>query len=234
MGFRDRRDAGRRLGQRLAAEPGVREADGSPPVVLGLARGGVPVAAEVARALGAELDVLVVRKLGAPGQPEFGFGALGEDGVRVVDARTVAHLGLAPAEVEAVVAAESRVLAERLHRYRGARPPIPLDGRTVVVVDDGLATGGSARAALAVVRARGAARSVLAVPVAPADTLAELGPEADVVVCLEVPARFLGVGGAYEDFGQTTDSDVVAALGGPPSAPAPRWRAGPSGGSPLG
>lgn len=219
MGFRDRRDAGRRLGRRLAAEPWVREPDGSAPVVVGLARGGVPVAAEVARALGAQLDVLVVRKLGVPGQPEYGFGALGEDGVRIVDDRTVALLGLGPDVVEAVVHAESASLAERLRRYRGARPALALAGRTVIVVDDGLATGGSARAALAVVRARGAARTVLAVPVAPADTLADLRGAIDHLVCLEVPARFLGVGGAYEDFGQTTDADVVAALAA--SAPGP-------------
>jgi len=182
MGFRDRRDAGRRLGLRLAAGPGAREPDGSPPVVLGLARGGVPVAAEVARALGAELDVLVVRKLGTPGQPEFGFGALGEGGVCVLDDRTVAHLGLGEQDIAAVVREESVRLAERLARYRGDRPPVALTGRTVVVVDDGLATGSSVRAALAIVRARGADRVVLAVPVSPADTLTRLEREVDLVV----------------------------------------------------
>ncbi|MEY3019495.1 MAG: hypothetical protein RLZZ272_479 [Actinomycetota bacterium] len=213
MGFRDRREAGCRLGRRLAEEPGLRDPGGRAPVVLGLARGGVPVAAEVARALGAELDVLVVRKLGAPDQPEFGFGALGEGGVRIVDGRTVVHLGLSPAQVEAVAAAESAVLVERVARYRAGRPPLDLSGRTVVIVDDGLATGGSARAAIAVVRARGAARVVLAVPVAPADTLSELEGDVEGLVTLEVPRPFLGVGGAYEDFGQTTDAEVISALG---------------------
>lgn len=214
--FRDRADAGRRLGARLAELPGL-VAAGHRPVVLGLARGGVPVAAEVARALGAELDVLVVRKLGVPGDPEYGFGALGEDDVELIDRAIVAAIGLTPADVAAVVRAERAVLAERLRRYRGGRRAAALAGRDVVVVDDGLATGATARVALRIVRGRGARHVVLAVPVAPADTLRELSDETDEVVCLEVPTWFAGVGGAYDDFGQTTDGEVAAALAAGPT-----------------
>lgn len=213
MRFADRRDAGRRLAAAVVASGVVAPSGvGSRPIVVGLPRGGVPVAAEVARALGAELDVLVVRKLGVPWQPELGFGAIGEDGVRVVNPDVVRGAGLDEPAMAEVAARERAELDRRTLRYRAGRPPRPVRGRTVVVVDDGLATGSTARAAISVLRARGAGRVVLAVPVAPADTAAELGGLVDALVCLDRPTWFDGVGGAYDDFRQTEDDEVVACL----------------------
>jgi putative phosphoribosyl transferase len=171
--FRDRTDAGGLLGARLAAEGAARTASGRPPVVLGLARGGVPVAAEVARALDGDLDVLVVRKLGVPGQPELGFGAIGEDGVRVLDHGLIDLLDIGERTVEAITAREETELARRVARYRGVRPMVDVEGRTVVVVDDGLATGGTMRAAIAMLRSHGVERLVVAVPVASHQALAD-------------------------------------------------------------
>ena len=204
--FRDRRDAGRRLAARLE---GLR---GEQPVVVGLPRGGVPVAAAVAEALGAPLDVVVVRKLGVPFQPELGMGAVGEGGVRVLNDEVVRLTGVGPAEIAEVEARERVEIERRARRFRGDRPAVALAGRTVVVVDDGIATGGTARAALAVVRAHGARAVVLAVPVAPTDTLAALAGLADEVVCLESPVGFSAVGQWYEDFTQTSDGEVVRLL----------------------
>jgi putative phosphoribosyl transferase len=226
--FRDRHDAGRRLAERLAH---LRFTD---PIVLGLPRGGVPVAAEVAHALGAPLDVIVVRKLGVPFQPELGMGAIGEDGVRVLNDRVVSAARVTPAEIATVEARERAEVERRARLFRGERAALALTGRTVIIVDDGIATGGTARAALQVARAHGAARVVLAVPVAPEDTLAQLARDADEVVCLETPAAFTAVGQWYADFSQTPDSEVRGLLalsapraptsadrGDPPGDPAP-------------
>jgi len=207
--FADRTDAGRRLAVLL--EP-LRQAR---PVVVGMARGGVPVAHEVAAILGAPLDVVVVRKLGHPGQPELGLGALGEDDVRVVNEALVERLGV-PADVIAEVAGrESVELGRRLLLYRGDRPPVNVTGRTVVVVDDGLATGFTARAAVEVVRRRGAAGVIVAVPVGSPDAVASLGAVADDVVCLETVGRFFGISEWYRDFTQVSDDEVARLLAHP-------------------
>jgi putative phosphoribosyl transferase len=210
--FRDRRDAGERLAARLAAY-----ADESP-VVVGLPRGGVVVAAAVAEALQAPLDVIVVRKLGVPSQPELGMGAVGEGGVIVRTQPVIDAARVMPEQFDAVVAREQDEVARRADRFRGDRARVPLTGRTVIVVDDGIATGGTARAALEVARAQGASRVVLAVPVAPPETLRELESVADEVVCLDAPQWFQAVGVHYIDFTQTSDQEVVALL---------RYRPGP-------
>lgn len=202
--FRDRVDAGRQLGARVAAR-GFTES-----VVLGLPRGGVPVAAEVARALGAPLDVLIVRKLGYPPQPEVAMGAIGEGGVRVLNDDIAARVP--SADVAAVERRERAVLDERVRRLRGGRMPLELQGRTAIVVDDGVATGATARVACRVARALGADRVVLAVPVAAPEAIVDL-PEADEVICLSAPAGFMAVGMHYLDFRQTTDAEVSALLG---------------------
>ncbi|MGY1706172.1 phosphoribosyltransferase family protein [Geodermatophilus sp. SYSU D00697] len=206
MPFLDRRDAGRRLARLLAP------LRGSDVVVLGLPRGGVPVAAEVARALGAPLDVVVVRKLGVPVQPELAMGAVGEGDVTVVDARVLALTGVGPADLARVEERERAEVDRRARAFRGGRPPVPLAGRTAVVVDDGIATGSTARAACAVVRAQGAARVVLAAPVCARDGARALEAEVDELVCLETPRRFAAVGQFYDDFGPTEDAEVVELL----------------------
>nr|WP_202433629.1 phosphoribosyltransferase family protein [Streptomyces sp. SID7815] len=182
------------------------------PVVLGLPRGGVPVAYEVAQALGAPLDVIVVRKLGVPYHPELGFGAIGEGGVRIISEEIVRRTGVGEKDLVAVERAEAAELVRRAHAYREGRPRLPLEGRAVVVVDDGVATGATARAACQVVRAQGAAYVVLAVPVAPPDAAARLREDADEVVCLSAPVLFSAVGEWYRDFSQTSDEEVVALL----------------------
>jgi len=204
--FRDRREAGRRLGEALEWLRDER------PVVLALPRGGVPVAAEVARHLGAPLDVIVVRKLGLPMQPELGFGAIGEGGVRLVDRDLIRRAGLAEGDLVRVEAHERQELARQVRLYRGDRPPIPVAGRTVVIIDDGLATGATARAAVEVVREQGARRIVVAVPVAPRETVRRLEAETDRVVSLVVPADFVAVGMWYRDFEQTSDEEVARLL----------------------
>jgi predicted phosphoribosyltransferase len=208
MRFRDRDDAGLRLAAR------VRELRLDDPVVLALPRGGVPVAAQVARAIGAPLDVILVRKLGVPTQPELAMGALGEEGVRVLDRDLVARAHVRDDQLAEVERRERDELARRARAYRGERDPLPIAGRTVVIVDDGLATGASARAAIGVARARGAGRVVLAVPVAPPDTVATLRADADDVVSLETPAAMVAIGQWYDDFRQTSDAEVVAHLEG--------------------
>ncbi|MYT25397.1 phosphoribosyltransferase, partial [Streptomyces sp. SID7760] len=220
MLFTDRDDAGRRLGTELA-----RYAVGHP-VVLGLPRGGVPVAFHVAHALGAPLDVIVVRKLGVPYQPELAFGAIGEGGVRVISEDIVRRGRLTPRDVAAVEEAEQAELTRRAARYRAGRPQEDLRGRTVIVVDDGIATGATAAAACQVVRAQGAARIVMAVPVAPPDALARVGAVSDEVVCLGSPPGFSSVGQWYRDFSQTPDEEVVALLAQSPRRPPPAERSG--------
>lgn len=206
MAFIDRVDAGRRLGARLG------HLRGEDVIVLGLPRGGVPVAFEVARALNAPLDVIVVRKLGVPFQPELGMGAIGEDDVRVIDEEIVRMAHVSADELAMVESRERAELRRRAERFRGGRVRIPLEERTVVVVDDGIATGSTARAACQVARARGAARVVLAVPVAPPDWTERLGRDADELICLETPAAFAAIGQWYADFSQTSDEEVVDCL----------------------
>jgi predicted phosphoribosyltransferase len=203
MIFRDRLDAGRRLGERVRSE--ARHHD---PIVLGLPRGGIPVAYEVARALGAPLDVFVVRKLGVPGQEELAMGAIASGGVRVINHEVVDALGITPAAIDRVAAAEQLELERRERAYRGSRPPLQLAGRAVFLVDDGLATGSTMRAAVQAVREHRPARLVVAVPVAAAATCAELRAEVDDVVCLSTPEPFLAVGRFYDDFSQTSDREV--------------------------
>ncbi|MFD8982119.1 phosphoribosyltransferase family protein [Streptomyces sp. NPDC059564] len=206
MMFTDRTDAGQQLSEAL------RHLVGEDPVVLGLPRGGVPVAFQVARALGAPLDVVVVRKLGVPSHRELGFGAIGEGGVRVISDDIVRLGRVGREDLAAVERAETAALARQARRFRGDRPRVPLDGRSVIVVDDGIATGATAAAACEVVRAQGAARVVLAVPVAPPDAVARLRTQADEVVCLSTPRAFRAVGEWYQDFTQTPDEEVLALL----------------------
>ncbi|SEC48518.1 Phosphoribosyl transferase domain-containing protein [Streptomyces misionensis] len=206
MRFANRLEAGRRLGRRLEY------LRGQDVVVLGLPRGGVPVAAAVAEALDAPLDVCLVRKLGVPYQPELAMGAIGEDGVRVLNPDVLRVTGVSDEELARVEERERRVLAERAGRYRGEGTLASVAGRTAVVVDDGVATGSTARVACRVARARGAARIVLAVPVAPRDFARRLGGDADELVCLETPWDFAAVGQFYDDFAQTEDDEVTACL----------------------
>jgi putative phosphoribosyl transferase len=206
MPFLDRTDAGRRLASELRAFRG------QDVVVLGLPRGGVPVAAEIARALAAPLDVILVRKLGVPVQPELGMGAIGEGGVRIINPDVVKMARVTQRDVAAVEARERSELQRRAQRYRGDRPPAPVRGRTVIIVDDGIATGSTARAACQVARAQGAARVVLAAPVAPPAVRNSLGSAADEVICLQTPAQFAAIGEWYADFSQTSDAEVVALL----------------------
>jgi putative phosphoribosyl transferase len=204
--FADRHDAGRRLAALLEPLRGERLA------VVGIPRGGVPVAAEVARALGAPLDVALVRKIGAPRNPEYAIGALAEGGVHVLSGEAVRELGLVEPELETLIAQVESELGERLRRYRGAREPVELAERTAILVDDGLATGRSALAAVRSLRSRGAARVILAVPVGPRRSVDALREHVDEVVCVEVPADLWAVGFWYEDFHPTTDEEVAALL----------------------
>ncbi|MEQ8716132.1 MAG: phosphoribosyltransferase family protein [Acidimicrobiales bacterium] len=209
-GFLDRADAGRRLGELLAGRSNLIE-----PLVVGLPRGGVPVAAEVAQILAAPLDVILVRKLGVPGQPELAMGAIGEDYVTIVDAEMLAMAHVSEEALAAVEARERGELAARSQRLRGSIRRRRLRGRTIVIVDDGLATGSTARAACSVARAEGARRVVLAVPVAPAGWTDRLGPTADDYVAVYEPLDFGAVGQFYADFTQVSDDEVVAALTSP-------------------
>ncbi len=204
--FADRSDAGRRLAAALL------DYRGRDVVVLGLPRGGVPVAAEVAEAIGAPLDVLVVRKLGVPYQPELAFGAIGEEQVRVLNEPLLRRTGLSTVDIAAVEDTQRAELQRRVDTYRGGRPGLPLKDRIAVIVDDGFATGATARAAALVARARGAGKVVLAAPIGAADTVADLREVADEVVCLGAPAGFTAVGSGYRDFTQTSDEQVCALL----------------------
>jgi predicted phosphoribosyltransferase len=205
MRFHDRRDAGRQLAERLS--------DGTVgglvrPLVLALPRGGVPVGFEIARRLGAPLEVFVARKVGAPHHPEFGVGAIAEGGGVVRDDVALRALGLSPARFDELVAAEQLELERRVRLYRGGRPLPSLRGRTVVLVDDGLATGVTAEAALRALRTLAPGRLVVAVPVCAPDTIDRLRPLLDELICLQAPIGFSAVGQWYAHFGQTTDEEV--------------------------
>lgn len=204
--YEDRAAAGRVLAD-LLAERALRD-----PVVLAMPRGGVPVAAEVAERLDAPLDVVVVRKIGAPGHEEYGIGAVGEGGVTLIDETAAARIGARRERIDEIAGAERSELQRRVERYRGGRPRIDVEGREVVVVDDGVATGVSATAALRVLRQLGTARLVFAVPVGSPRGLDDLAEEADEVVCPRRPPAFRAVGQYYDDFAQVTDDEVIRLL----------------------
>ena len=210
MLFRDRTDAGRRLAARMTEYAGRSDV-----LVLALPRGGVPVAFEVARALRAPLDVFLVRKLGVPGQEELAMGAIASGGVRVVNEAVVQHLDIAPEMIDAVTAREQGELERRERAYRDDRPAPDVRGRTVILVDDGLATGSTMRAAALALRQQGPARVVVAVPVASREACAEFRGEVNDIVCAATPEPFMGVGRWYEDFSQTTDEEVRSLLARP-------------------
>jgi putative phosphoribosyl transferase len=219
MQFRDRRHAGRELATRLA------EYRGTPSLlVLGLPRGGVPVGVEVARALEAPFDVLVVRKIGVPGHEELAMGAIASGGVYVLNDRVVRELGLEEEQIAPAIAAESAELERRERAYRAGRGPVRADGRTVILVDDGLATGASMRAAALAVRAREPERTAVAVPVAAERTCAELRADVDDVVCVLMPTSFHAVGAWYEDFTPVSDEEVQNLLAETADAGAPARR----------
>ena len=205
--FADRSDAGRQLAARLLPLAGEN------PLVLGLPRGGVPIAEEVATLLGAPLEILAVRKLGAPHNPEYGIGAIAEGRTKVLDQEVLALLGINNGTLRHIVERESAELERRVEAYRGNRPRPSLRDRTVIVVDDGVATGVTDTAPLRAARREGPRRLVLAVPVCAPDSLARLRREADEVVCLVAPPQLRGVGEWYADFAQVSDDQVVAALG---------------------
>jgi predicted phosphoribosyltransferase len=201
--FADRRDAGRRLAGRLA-----RYADRADVVVLGLPRGGMPVAAEVAAALNAPLDVFLVRKLGVPGHEELAMGAIASGGVRVLNDDVLQAARIPAHELDAITARERRALEEREHTYRGAEAPVDVRDRTAILVDDGLATGATMRAAVRALRGLGAAAIVVAVPTAPRETCEALAREVDDVVCATTPEPFTAVGVWYRDFRPVSDEEV--------------------------
>jgi predicted phosphoribosyltransferase len=205
--FRNRREAGRVLAAKLAAyakRPDV--------IVLALPRGGVPVAYEVAQVLDAPLDVFLVRKLGVPGHEEYALGAIATGGVRVINQDVVRASGIAPATIDAIAAREQQELDRRERLYRGDRPGPDVRGRTVILVDDGLATGATMYAAVKALRQQGAGRVVVAVPIAPRETCDQLREEVDDIVCAITPEPFRAVGLWYEDFSQTTDDEVRGLL----------------------
>lgn len=200
--FADRREAGRRLAEALER---LRDED---PVVLALPRGGVPVAFAVALALGVELDLLIVRKLGMPGQEEYAMGAIGSGGVRYLQPGFPGQMGVTAAQIDAITAREAAEIVRRERKYRGNRPPVALRGRTVVLVDDGIATGSTMMAAVEVARQHGAGKVVVAVPVAPPDTAADMAQRVDQFICLSTPMFFRAVSQWYREFDQTSDDEV--------------------------
>lgn len=205
MRFHDRRAAGRRLAELLTH---YRDQQ---PIVLGLPRGGVPVAFEIAQALEAPLDTFVVRKIGAPFQPELGIGAIAEGGVVIIDERAE-RLGITPEEIRQIEHEEKAELEWRVQRFRGAAPVVPVRGRTVILVDDGIATGGTARAAIQALRRLGVGRLVLVVPVLPEKSVERLAREVDELIYLTAPTAMWAIGSSYEDFTQVTDEEVMALL----------------------
>lgn len=206
--FEDRQDAGVQLAARL-----MRFAD-EHPLILALPRGGVPVAFEVAKALDSQLDLLIVRKIGAPGHEEFGIGAVvdGANPQLVLNEDIVRQLAVSPDYIQAETQRQLAEIERRRKAYYGDRPPIEIEGRTVIVVDDGIATGGTMKAALRGIRRNGPAKLVLAVPVAPQSTMRELSDDCDEAVCLSTPEPFGAVGAFYRDFRQTTDTEVITLM----------------------
>jgi putative phosphoribosyl transferase len=210
MRFTDRTDAGHRLAHHLASRlPDLRTRD---VVVLGLPRGGVPVAFEVARALDAPLDVIVVRKLGVPAQPELAMGAIGEGGIRVANDEVIRRSGVTESELAAVEQRELADLRHQAQRFRAGRPHVEIAGRTVIIVDDGIATGSTASAACQVARRQGAATVIMAAPVGAPESIGALSAVCDEVVCLEAPPYFNAVGTWYDDFSHVPDADVTSLL----------------------
>lgn len=207
--FRDRADAGRRLAEELRGYAGRDDV-----VVLALPRGGVPVGRRIADALGAPLDVLLVRKLGAPFQPELALGAVATGGIRILNQELLGRVRVPDEEMEEVTARERAELERREQAYRGDREPLPVEGRTVILVDDGVATGSTLRAAIRSLRERAPARIVAAVPVAPAESAASLAEEVDELVCVLTPASFFGISQSYERFPQLSDDEVRELLAG--------------------
>ena len=207
--FRDRIEAGRLLGEELRRRYGRRE----DALVLALPRGGVPVGAEVAKAIGAPLDVFVVRKLGVPGHEELAMGAIASGGVRVLNDDVLRYVPLPQKMIDAVAKREQAELERRERSYRGSKPPLDVSGKPVFVVDDGLATGSTMRAAVRALRQMGAREVIVAVPVGAAETCHAFRGEADDIVCLRTPTMFQAVGMWYEDFSQTSDEEVHEALG---------------------
>jgi putative phosphoribosyl transferase len=205
--FQDRQEAGRALVELLAGRGDFRD-----PVVLALPRGGVPVAAEVARGLGAPMDILVVRKVGLPGQPELAMGAVASGGIEVRNPEVLRQAGVEEATFRAVAARETQELLRREAAYRGQRSPVEVRGRTVLLVDDGIATGSTVRAAIQALRLRGAEKVVVAVPVVPPDVRDELLSEADEVVCVSTPSPFYAISPWYREFPQLSDDEVREAL----------------------
>ena len=204
MRFANREEAGRMLAEQLGTYRGRHDV-----VVFGLARGGVPVAFEVAKALHAPLDVFILRKLGVPGHEELAFGAIASGEVRVLDQDTIDAVRLSPMEMHQTLAQARQEMDRRERLYHGERPPLNVQGKTVILADDGIATGSSMRAAIAALRQMQAARVVVAVPVAPLTTCQRLQKDADEVACVHAPENFHSVGAFYEDFSQVTDSEVV-------------------------
>lgn len=207
MKFRDRREAGQNLAKRLRAYAGRRDV-----IVLGIPRGGVPVAYEVATELNVPLDVFVLRKLGVPGHEELAFGAIASGGARVLDREITEVLGISEPEIERITLNERNELMRRELAYRGRRPPLNIKGITVIVVDDGIATGSSIRAGIKALRQLKPAKIVIGAPVAPPTTFNRLKTEVDDVVCVEVPESFYAIGQFYEDFSQVSDREVVELL----------------------
>lgn len=205
--FEDRAYAGRLLGQALA-----KYANRPDVIVLALPRGGVPVGFEVAQAISASLDIMLVRKLGTPGHEELAMGAIASGGITVFNSELVSRLHIGPELIEAATKRELQELERREQAYRGNHPPPVVENRHVILVDDGLATGASMRAAVAALRQRNPASIIVAIPVAPPDTVDVLKEEADEVICLAMPEPFLAVGRWYRDFSQTSDEDVKSLL----------------------
>lgn len=207
MIFENRVDAGRQLAQKLKKYAGRKNV-----VVLGIPRGGVPVGFEVANALKAPLDIFLSRKLGVPGQEELAFGALASGGIRVLDRELIRELGISGEDIERATRTVKKELERRERLYRGDRPPLRVAGKIAVLVDDGIATGSSMRAAIQALQQMGPAQIVVAVPVAPARTCDSLRPEVDELVCIQAPELFWAIGQFYEDFSQVTDQEVTELL----------------------